>query len=150
MQTNNPWYVPVLSIFEKAVMTYVQAFLALVIAGYTTDFDPSTLTKLAIAALPALFTVLANGLPAIPEGLPFAGDLALRTLRTYVASFLGLLLASSQAQFSIDITTLQIALLGAVPAALAVVKALLAQHVGDSSTAALLPARLDVTSEVPY
>lgn len=122
------------SLFEKAVLTYVQAFLGLLLVG--TTFDLSVATSAAVAAIPAALTVVANGLPQVAPNLPFAADLVFRTLRTYVAGFLGLLIAVPQ--FTLTLDTFETAAVAAIPAALAVVKGLVAKRVGDPNTASLV------------
>jgi hypothetical protein len=65
-------------------------------------------------------------------------DLAERVASTYAVGFLGLLLANG-----FDLTNLgavKAAAIAAVPAALSVVKGVLAAFIGDPKTAALLPA----------
>lgn len=131
-----------LALLEKTLATYLQAFLGLLVVG--SALDASTVQVAAIAAIPAALTVVANGLPAVPGGMPFYLDLALRTARTYVAAFLGLLLAMPV--FSLDGSIALAALSGAIPAALAVVKAGLAKRVGNHGTAAMLPDRLDAAA----
>jgi hypothetical protein len=63
-------------------------------------------------------------------------DLAERTAATYVEAFAGLLVVSGVTDFS----DLKAAAIAAVPAGLAVIKAVLAGFVGDKGTAAALPA----------
>jgi hypothetical protein len=132
------------SLFEKTVTTYLQVFVTgLLAANY---LDISVLQAAAVAAVPASLTVIANGLPQ-PDNLPFAGDLAFRTIRTYVVSFVGLMIAVPV--FSLSIDAAQAAALGAIPAALAVVKSGLASRVGNVDTAALLPFGLDPSTITP-
>ncbi|MFE6745898.1 holin [Kitasatospora purpeofusca] len=64
-------------------------------------------------------------------------DLTERTAATYLASFLGLLLAAGA-----DLTnmgTVRAAAVAALPAALTVIKSAVAVFVGDPNTAALIP-----------
>lgn len=130
-------------LLEKVLATYVQAFAGLLLAGPALDL--SAAQSASIAALPAAITVIANGLPLVPSGLPFYVDLLLRTVRTYVAVFLGLLVAVPV--FRLDIGIAAAAATGALPAALAVLKAALAQRIGDPGTAAVLPRHRDVSSQ---
>ncbi|MBO1414256.1 holin [Streptomyces sp. FH025] len=66
----------------------------------------------------------------------FTIDLAERTVATYAAAFLGLLLANG---FDLtSITALKAAAVAALPAALTVVKGAVATFVGDPKSAALL------------
>lgn len=64
-------------------------------------------------------------------------DLAERTAATYVAAFLGLLLADGFDMLSLS--ALKAAAVAAIPAALSVVKGALATLVGDRGSAAVLP-----------
>lgn len=125
---------------EKVISTYVQAFIALLIVGPTINI--STAEAAGIAAIPAALTALANGLPVVPVGLPFYVDLVLRAVRTYVVSFVGFAVAVPV--FKLDYSVLAAAAAAAIPSALAIIKAGLAQHVGSSATGALLPASMDV------
>lgn len=129
------------SLLEKVLATYVEAFLALLLAGPALDL--STAQSAGIAALPAAITVVANGLPLVPAGLPFYVDLLLRTIRTYVAAFLGLLVAVPV--FELEIGILAAAATGALPAALAVLKGALSRRIG-SDTAAALPRSRDLSA----
>lgn len=121
---------------EKAVWTYIQALLALVlaangIAGASLSFT----TAMAVAALPAALTVIANGLPQVSGGLPFATDLTFRVIRSFAAAFLGFLLAMPV--FTLDWSSGKAALLAGLTAALAVVKGAAASRIGDSSSPAI-------------
>lgn len=129
----------VLSLLEKVVMTYLQSFIALLLVG--SSLDLSVATSASVAAIPAGLTVLANGIPAVPVGLNFYLDLVLRTVRTYAVTFLGLLLAMPV--FHLDLGVGKAAAIGAIPAALAVLKGAVAGRLGAQGTAALLPAALD-------
>lgn len=134
---------PVIVLLEKVIATYIQAFVTMLIVSDTLGVD--TAEAAAIAAIPAALTVVANGLPGTPAGLPFWLDLVFRTIRTYVVAFIGLLVAVPV--FAIDVSLAEAAAVGAIPAALAVVKAAVASKVGDSGTAALLPADIDATAD---
>ncbi|MEU3569405.1 holin [Kitasatospora sp. NPDC036755] len=66
----------------------------------------------------------------------FVLDLVERTAATYVAAFLGLLLAD---QFDLtSISALKAAAVSALPAALSVLKGAVATRIGDPASAALL------------
>lgn len=130
---------------EKVLWTYLQALAAILLAG--TVLDVSTAQAAAMAALPAALTVVANGLPIVPEGLRFGVDLVLRSVRTYAVSFLGFLLALPV--FSLDYSVLAAASTAALPAVLALIKATAASHLGTTGTAATLPASLDVHAALP-
>jgi hypothetical protein len=129
----------IIGLIEKAVTTYIEAFVALLAAS--TALDISIVQSAAIAAIPAAFTVIANGIPQPPTGMSFYGDLVFRTVRTYVVSFVGLLVAAPVFEFSLG--AFQAAAIGAIPAALAVVKGVLAGHIGNRETPALLPFKYD-------
>lgn len=124
---------------EKALWTYVQAFIATLLVGAA--MDVSTAQAAAVAAIPAFLTVIANGLPAVPAGLPFYLDLLLRIIRTYAVSFLGYLVAVPT--FTLDFSIAQAAATAGIPAILALLKGAAASRIGDHSTPATLPARLD-------
>lgn len=125
------------SLAEKTILTYVQSFIALLVVNATNStYNYSTATAAAVAAIPAALTVVANGLPVVAEGLPFYTDLVARTIRTYVAAFLGLLVAVPT--FTLDVSSFQAAAIAAIPAALAVIKALVAKRIGDPTTASLV------------
>lgn len=63
-------------------------------------------------------------------------DVLERTLATYAQVFLGLLLAAD----ALNIDAVEVALVSAIPAALAVVKASIASQFGDKGSASLVPA----------
>lgn len=64
----------------------------------------------------------------------FLVDLAERVVATYIQSFLGLLLVAD----AIDIGAVKAALVAAAPAALAVVKGVLAKRLGDPESASVV------------
>lgn len=67
----------------------------------------------------------------------YLADLAERVAATYATAFLGLLLANG---FDLtDLSAVKAAAIASLPAALAVIKGVLAKVVGDPGTAALLP-----------
>lgn len=127
-------------LIDKVVSTYMQALVGLLLIGGA--INASAAEAAAIAAIPAALTVVANGLPITIAGLPFWIDLIYRVARTYVAAFVGLLIAVPV--FHLDYAILQAAAYGAIPAALAVMKGALASRVGQVGTPALVPARYDV------
>lgn len=134
---------PFLTLAEKALTTYVEAFIGLLVLGQT--IGASTAQAAAIAAIPAAITVVANGLPIVSVGMPFYVDLGFRTARTYVAAFLGYLVGLPY--FSVDVSVFVAAAASALPTALAVLKGgLLGRNVGDRTTAAVLPASADLAS----
>lgn len=132
----------VISLVEKVIATYVEAFVAALLLGSV--IDVSTAQAAALAAIPAGLTVISSGMPLVPVGLPFYVDLGLRTIRTYAVSFIGFLVALPV--FALDFGTLQAASAAAIPAALAVIKGALSTKIGNPTTAAALPARLDVAA----
>lgn len=134
------------SLLEKTVTTYIEAFVALLAAS--TAIDVSVAQSAAIAAIPAALTVIANGVASTSLQLSFYGDLIFRTIRTYVVSFIGLLVAAPVFDFSVG--AFQAAAIGAIPAALAVVKGILAGRVGNRNTPALLPGSFDSDSIVQF
>lgn len=127
------------SLAEKVALTYLQALASLLLLA--DQLGATTAQAAAIASIPAALTALVNGLPAVPAGLPWALDALLRTIRTYAVSFVGLLIAAPV--FSLDLSLASAAAAGALPAALAVLKAAVASRIGNTATAALLPASLD-------
>jgi hypothetical protein len=128
-----------IGLFEKAATTYVEALIAVIAAS--SALGVSVLQSAAIAAIPAALTVIANGIPQPPAHLPFYTDMAFRAIRTYVVSFVGILVAMPMFDFSMSV--LQTAALGALPAAFAVIKGVLAGRIGNKETSALLPLRYD-------
>jgi hypothetical protein len=67
----------------------------------------------------------------------FLTDLVERVIATYATAFLGLLLANG---FDLtDLGAVKAAAIASIPAALSIIKGVLARFVGDPGTAALLP-----------
>jgi hypothetical protein len=128
---------PFIQLLEKVFWTYVQSLLILVIATDRVTFT----TQLAIAALPAALTVIANGLPANLGKVPLALDVVYRVVRSAAVAFIGFLLAAPV--FDVTITSAKAAGWAALMAALVTLKSVVASHVGDSETAATLPASVD-------
>lgn len=65
-------------------------------------------------------------------------DLTERALRTYVQTFIGLLMAAGfAADGTIDLSVLGTAAVSAIPAVLSLIMSLLARSVGDSESASL-------------
>jgi hypothetical protein len=124
---------------EKAIATYIEAFLTVLVVGST--LDTSTAQAAAIAAIPAALTIVANGLPAVPSSLPFWVDAALRTVRTFTATFLGYLIALPI--FSLNTSVLIAAATAGIAAGLTVLKTAVASHIGEPETAAVLPKRFE-------
>lgn len=65
----------------------------------------------------------------------FFTDLAERTAATYAEVVIGLLLVAGP----LNLDKVEVALVAAIPAALAVVKAAIASRLGEKNTASLLP-----------
>jgi len=130
---------PFVVLAEKVATTYVEAFLTILLGG---DWlNVSTAEAAAIAALPAALTVIANGTPLVPIGLPFYVDLGLRAVRTYAVTFVGF--AAAVPVFALDYSIAVSASAAGMTAALALVKGALASKIGRSDSAAVLPASLD-------
>lgn len=136
-------YAPIWTLLEKAASTYVQVLIGLMLMGGTLDVKFST--ELAVAALPAGFTVIANGVGGFTlVTTNWLLDTVFRVVKTFVATFLGLLVAPLV--FNLSINSARLAAVGAIAAVLAVIKAAIAAHVGSTDTAALLPVELDASS----
>lgn len=128
-----------LDLLERAGTTYVEALLGFVLLAPV--LDVSVLTAALVAGLPALFSVLKAGIYEFLEVRPrrsFAMDLLERTIGTYLVTFLGLVVVNPG-----EVATYSLALVAALPAALAVVKGALASRVASPTNASLveLPAR---------
>jgi hypothetical protein len=136
-------YAPIWTLLEKAVSTYVQVLIGLMLLGGTMDVKFST--ELAVAALPAAFTVIANGVAGFSlTTTNWFLDTFFRVVKTFVATFLGLLVAPLV--FNLSVNSARLAAVGAIAATLAVIKAAIAAHVGSANTAALLPVELDAAA----
>ncbi len=125
---------------EKVILSYLEFFTGVMLAGGA--FDVNATKAAAIAAIPTVLTAFINAINATELTLPFWPDLVWRAVRTYTAGLLGYLIALPV--FDINMTLAAAAATAALPGALAVVKALIAERLG-SETAALLPSSLDVT-----
>lgn len=126
---------------EKTFWTFVQVFLTGWLAADALNFD--TGQAAAIAGAAAALTVVANGLPQVEinTGNAFF-DVVGRIIRTGVVAALGYLVAAPVLDLSVD--GWKTALMAAAPAVLAAIKGAIAAHVGDTDTAAILPASMDV------
>lgn len=123
-----------LDLAERAATTYVEALLGFVLLAPV--LDVSILTAALVAGLPALFSVLKAGVYEFLEVRPrrsFAMDLLERTVGTYVVTFLGLVIVNPG-----EIATYKVAIVSALPAALAVVKGALASRVASPTNASLV------------
>lgn len=119
---------------EKVLWTYLQSIVMLLTVGGTLNINFTT--ELAIAALPAALTVVANGLPQTLGAIPYLLDLVYRVARTFVVTFIGFILAP--AVFHLDSSIGRAAALAAGAAALAVVKGALAKAIGSPNDASTL------------
>lgn len=150
------------SLVEKVATTFLQVFIAAWLASGALGFDGAS--KWVLGGVAACLTVIANAVPS-PSGLPFWPDLTLRTLRTYVVGFLTLaagaittgLTSADPIGFDTAAAIASSAAWGALPAALAVAKGLLARAVPlGTGSPAVLPTRLDsapvgsFTDAAPY
>lgn len=123
-----------LDLAERAATTYVEALLGFVLLASV--LDVSALKAAAIAALPALFSVVKAAVYEFLKVRPrrsFAMDLLERTVGTYVVTFLGLVAVNPG-----EVATYRLAVVAALPAALAVVKGALAGRVGSPTNASLV------------
>lgn len=131
----------ILDLLDRILRTYLQALVALLIPA--TALDVRFVTACAVAAVPAALTVVMNAASAlaIPLGLPFYVDLLLRAVKTYVAAWLGFMIALPV--FRLDYDSAGAAAAAAIPAVLSVIMAAIATRVGQRGTTRLLPASLD-------
>jgi hypothetical protein len=132
------------TIFEKIASTYVISLLSMLLINWKGDLDLSAIEQLGIAAIPAAFTAAMNLLPSVPSGLPFYTDLVLRVGRTFVANFLGFLVALPH--FDLSYATWRTAFLASIPSVITVAKGMIAGHFVGGETPALLPQSLDTSS----
>lgn len=139
--TTSPW-AWVVTLAEKAGTTFLEVFLASWLAADA--LGASTAEAAALAGLAAAATVIANGLPVVPAGLPFVVDLVLATARTFAAAFLAYV--GGAPILSLDYDLAVAAATAAIPAALAVAKGLLSSRLGSAASTRLLPDRLDATT----
>lgn len=143
---------PIWLVVEKGVSTWLQAAAALLMAsGFFETLDIDLLGAAAWASVPAGLTVLLNavGAATIPTTAPYPLQVALRTLRTGAAAFLGVLVAVPM--FEPSMSLLQAAAVAAGAAVLAAVKAELGRFIGDGATVAWVPESIDrgATDEIP-
>jgi hypothetical protein len=77
----------------------------------------------------------------------FALDLFERVLATYGEAYIGLMIASGLgAQYVVDMSNANKALVAALPALAALVKGAIAKYLGNRQSAALLPAAAEPTA----
>ena len=126
---------------ERAAAQYVESFLGFLLVADRLDL--STVGVAALAALPAVLSLLKNALLEVSgrggSAESFAVDLIERTTVAYLVSFLSILLAAP----ALSIGFAQGAAVAAIPAALAVLKSAAARFVGRRGSAAVLPSSLD-------
>lgn len=147
----SPW-APLLALLERTWWQAAMVFVSALAGAGALGAD--AVAAAGIAAVAAGLTVLANGVPtlAIPEGLPWYVDLALRVARSFASAFLAPILAA-MAGAELTIETVGLALFGGAVAALTVLKgaittwAALRGH--GALTPATLPARLDLPPPAP-
>lgn len=129
----------VIDLLERAATTYLEALIGFLLLAST--LDVSALGAAALAALPALFSVLKAGIYEFLRVRPrrsFLAGLVERTIATYLVTFLGLVAVNPG-----DVATYRLAVVAALPAALAVLKGALGSRLGnpsDASVVALPPA----------
>ncbi|MGW1993370.1 hypothetical protein [Embleya sp. NPDC001921] len=138
---------------ERAGWTFLQVFLGGLITANSLDL--SVAQAAALAAVPAGLSVLLNAVrgwsdnraldQTLRTGTAWFVDLLQRTAATYALAAGGAWMLSGR----YDLSTVQVALYGAIPAALAVIKAAVARRVGDPGSAATLPGSLDPAAPVP-
>lgn len=131
----------VVNFLERMFWTFVQAFVAYAVLQTTLGVD--TAQAAAMAGTAAVLTLILGILTdwAIPTDLP-PGVLAMaRVFRTFAVSLLTILLSAPE--LKLDADAWKIALVGALPAVLAIIKVIAAEHLG-AATPALLPAKIDV------
>lgn len=128
-------------LLEKTGATFVEVFLTAWVAADALSLD--TAQAAGVAGITAALTVLANGVEQFKVSSSSAwGDIAARTIRTYVAAFLGFLLATPVLE--LGVSGLQSAALAAIPAGLTVLKGGFSSLVGNVNSGALLPESLDL------
>lgn len=125
-------------LIERTLATYAEALVSFLILAPVLDADRMLLAL--VAALPAGFSalkaLLLEWLGKTPAPSSFGVALLERMAATYVVSFLGLVAANPGA-----VATYRLAVVSALPAALAVVKGVLARMVGPVPSPSLDPAR---------
>lgn len=129
---------------EKALSTFVQVFLTVLLASNSLGADATQAALL--AAMAAGGSALTGAIPVVPEGLPFATDVFFRCVRTFCVSFGAIFFATNMNYFDFSVNAAQAAALAAAPTALAVLKGALAKRFGAPESAALLSSRLDPAS----
>lgn len=130
---------------EKTFWTFVEVFLTTWVGS--SQFGLSTAQAAAISGTAAALTVVANGLPEIQlnTGNAFFDSVG-RVIRTGVVAFLGYMVAAPVLDLSVD--GVKAAAIAAIPAVLSGAKSFGATRIGASTTAAALPARLDIARNV--
>jgi len=125
---------------EKTFWTFVEVFITSLLAAGS--FGADGWTAAGIAAISAALTVIANGLGGVEIITDNAYlDIAFRTIRTWAVSFTGFLIAAPTFELSISAATA--AAVAAVPSAISVLKSWTATKIGNKTTAALLPGKVD-------
>jgi hypothetical protein len=127
----------ILDVLERSASTFVETFLGLLIV--TGLGDVNGIKVAAVAGLAAALSVIKNALTELIDasnGGVWWQDAIERTVWTYLQAFLALVLVNG----TVDFTSWRTSLIAAVPAALAILKSVLAHFTGNPNTAALLPA----------
>lgn len=127
------------SFVEKVLVTFVQTFLSYFMMAGALGADAAQAA--ALAAIASAGTAGLAALPVVPDGLPFATDLLFRTVRTFVVAAGTPFFAAEH--FELSVSALEAAVVGAVPAALAVAKGLIAKRFGEAESPAILSKKLD-------
>jgi hypothetical protein len=129
---------------EKALSTFVQVFLTVLLASSAIGADAAQVALL--AAIAAGGSALVGAIPVVPDGLPFSTDLFLRVVRTFCITSGTLFFAGNNGYFELSIGAAEAATLAAIPAVLAVAKGAIAKRFGAPESAALLSSRVDPAS----
>jgi hypothetical protein len=130
-----------LDIAERVGSTFVVTLLgALVIANVADVHQVNVALVAALAAALAVLKNLVTEFAAAANGLTWWQDAALRTMATYVQTFVALVLTDAG---GVAFSSWRLAAYAAIPAALTVLKSLLAAHLPwtDSRLASVLPLR---------
>lgn len=124
-------------IAERVVTTFVLTFLGVIVVAGKVDLTVANVAFIgAVAAVLALVKNLITTIADASNGTTWWQDALLRTMGTYVQVWIGLVLVTqADGTNTLDLTQLQPALVAAIPAALGVLKGLVASHFGDPTTA---------------
>lgn len=128
-------------IAEKVLWTFVQGFLVALLG--VSEFDWTNGQAAIAAGITAVITLALASVTAaaVPEGLPFYNDLALRVARSGSAAFLSFLLIEPDAVLTGQAWKGAVGAAGM--AALVIIKGGAARFIGNGNTAATLPSWAD-------